>query len=88
MNSSAILRQPAPLGTIPTWKVQIQAAKRAEAKRRQKLSELPDMKNVRDAELAEKQGIVKIFTKDDVSMTESEIGQIDSELAEEWGIAY
>jgi len=60
------LRDPKPIGTMPTWKVQIQAAKRQEAKRRQHLSNLPDLKNQRDSELAAIQGIVKEFTKDGI----------------------
>ena len=66
INQAGILRAPKAIGTMPTWKVQIQAAKRQESNRRAKLANLPDLKNQRDSDLAAIQGIFKEFTKDGI----------------------
>ena len=69
---------------LPSWKVaQEKAIKAHESERKSRISPA-SAKNDRDAELAAAQGIVKDgINLDEIQLTESEIGELASELAEE-----
>lgn len=58
---------------VPSWRKIAQMAQDTESTRRSNLANLPDLKPVRDAELEK------------IVFSDSEIGQIESELLAVWG---